>query len=90
MKKKIKKKFPRKYATYSIQFWFDNGTGMITETSNPKKGQELKTMGLHNIGIFARGIATSDLLDSEDKKVLRDFCFEFCKATNKKSLTPTK
>ena len=77
------KKYPRKNATYSIQFWFDYGTGMLTETSNPKKGQELKMMGIHNMGIFARKIAESELLDDEDKKVLRHFCFELCKATEK-------
>ncbi|MFA6550887.1 MAG: hypothetical protein WCT36_06085 [Candidatus Gracilibacteria bacterium] len=75
------KKYPRKNATYSIQFWFEHGTGMVTETNNPKKGQELKTMGLFNMDIFARKIAESDLLDNEDKKVLRYFCKKFCDIT---------
>ena len=75
------KKYPRKYATYSLQFWFDFGTGMVTETSNPKKGQELKTMGYANMDIFAQKIAESDLLDNEDKKTLRYFCKMFCDIT---------
>ena len=52
---------------------------MMTETSNPRKGQELKTMGSANAHIFARKIAESDLLDRDDKKVLRDFCWHLCK-----------
>ena len=75
------KKYPRKNAIYSIQFWFEHGTGMVTETSNPKKGQELKTMGLHNMYIFAEKIAESNLIDDDDKRVLRDFCWKYCKAT---------
>lgn len=73
------KKYPRKNAIYSIQFWFDDGTGMVTETSNPKKGQELKNIGTANMCIFSEKIAKSNLLDIEDKKILYDFFWKTCK-----------
>ena len=72
MRKKYKSK---SYAEYSLQFWFDRkGTPNLLETSNMRKGRELKDIGSWNMHLFGSRIAASKLLDKEDKKMFAEFC----------------